>query len=125
MKRSEVGFAVALLALGALRHYGYKLAPLAVQADVQNACTALVIIAGVVYASWHMHGWLVIGIVGWWAAEELLVVLASLHYILAGSPATEAGDQMTGLIGFDLGRIGILALAILAHATVKSYRCQK
>lgn len=115
-------FAAVLLALCALRHYGYKAWPTALQADAQNVCTALMFIAGVGYIAWHQRGLLVLLAVALWAAEELQVAGCSVWVMLHGAPASVPGDQCTGILGFDLGRVGIFALAILAHLAVKAYR---
>lgn len=102
-----------LLALGMLEHYGYKIAPGWAQADVQNICRAAVQSVLLLWLSWRWASWHVIGVLGYLLAEQALVIGCSGAYIALGSPATLPGDQCTGLIGFDLGSIGVFVASCL------------
>ena len=117
--------ALALLALSALAHYGYKLAPMWAQPDAQNVCTAACFIALCLWVAWRVPGWPVIGACAAWVAEELLRAGCSLAYIYRGSPATEPGDQCTRQIRLDLNYLGVFVLALLLVSICKGLRVRK
>lgn len=117
--------ALALLVLSAVAHYGYKLAPLWAQPDAQNIGTAVAFIALTLWLAWRVPGWPVIGACAAWVAEELLRAGCSIAYIYRGAPATEPGDQCTGLIGLDLNRLGVFVIAILLVSICKKYQVHK
>ena len=122
---SGLAIALGLLALLAVRHYGYKAAPGWAQPDIQNVCTAAVIVTLLCRILWHVRGWHVLGVLAWFAAEELLVAGCSVAYLMRGSPATDPGDQCTGLIGLDLNRLGVFVIAILLVSICKKYQVHK
>lgn len=117
--------ALALLALSALAHYGYKLAPLWAQPDAQNIGTAITFIAFALWVAWRVPGWPVVGACAAWVGEEFLRAGCSIAYIYKGSPATEPGDQCTGLIRLDLNYLGVFVLALALVSIVRSDRCHK
>ncbi len=114
--------ALGLLALSAVAHYGYKLAPLWAQPDAQNIGTAVCFIAFALWVSWRSPGRPVICACAAWVGEELLRAGCSIAYIVRGAPATEPGDQCTGLIRLDLNYLGVFMLALVLVATVRSVR---
>ena len=124
-RHSGLAVALGLLALLAVRHYGYKVAPAWAQPDVQNVCTAAMFIVGLCVILWRVKGWHVLGVLAWFAAEELLVAGCSVAYLTRGSPATDAGDQCTGLIGFDLNRLGVFIISLLLVSICKKYQWRK
>lgn len=111
--------ALLLLVLSALVNYGYEVFPLAVQADVQNVfrAVALVILGAVVLAL--SPCWTTVLAFAVWALEQLIVAGCSVAYILRGSPATDPGNQCTGLWHYDFNGLGV---ALLAGALVFALR---
>lgn len=105
--------ALILLALGLLEHYGYVPAPAWAQPDVQNICRAAVQSALMLWLTWRWRSWHVVGVVAYLLAEQILVVGCSGMYLYLGAPATLPGDQCTGLIGFDLGSVGVFVASCL------------
>ena len=111
--------ALLLLALSALVNYGYELAPLAVQADVQNVCRALVLILfGAVLLALSPCWTTAVAFVAW-SLEQALVIGCSAAYIVRGSPATDPGNQCTGLLHYDFNGLGV---ALLTAALVFALR---
>ena len=102
-----------------MAHYGYKLAPLWAQPDAQNIGTAFAFIVLCLWVAWRVPGWPVIGACAAWVAEELLRAGCSIAYIVRAAPATEPGDQCTGLIRLDLNYLGVFILAFLLVSTVR------
>lgn len=117
--------ALALLVMSAVAHYGYKLAPLWAQPDAQNVGTAVTFIAFTLWVAWRSPGWPVIGACAAWVAEELLRAGCSIAYLYRGSPATEPGDQCTGLIRLDLNYAGVFVLSLVLVSIVRAYRVGK
>lgn len=112
-RRSIHRAAIALLALGLLEHYGYALAPLWAQPDAQNILRAVAHVAILLWLTWRWRSWHVIGVVAYLLAEQLLVAGCSGMYLYLGAPATLPGDQCTGLVGFDLGSVGVFVASCL------------
>lgn len=100
----------AVLLLLVLRHYGYNVAPSAVQAAMFSALGALVIAALVLYTR------LPNGLKAWALAEELQTAGCTTAWILWPWPLG-SGELCSDALGFKLGSIGLLwlALAMWAH----------
>ena len=120
-QRSAVyGTALILLVLGASLHYGWALFHVEHQADVWNAMGAacrLLFVAVVVYVyrGWTLYPGL------WWMAEESLVIGCSTWHILAPWQRLQGEAQCNALLGYDIGKIGALALlaaAVYLHSLV-------
>lgn len=106
--------AVALLLLGVIRHYGYELVSPENQALLWNATGAAVILMGLIFLWVRYAGmWPVLL---WWAVEELQVIACSVGRILAPWDVKPGQDQCSALIGFDLGSLGILCIALILWA---------
>lgn len=103
--------ALLLLAMSAIVNYGYELAPLAVQPDVQNVCRALVLILFGAVLLALAPCWVTFVAFVVWSLEQALVIGCSVAYILRGSPATDAGNQCTGLMSYDFNGLGVAMLA--------------
>ena len=107
------GLALGLLVLGASLHYGWALFHVEHQADAWNAMGAfcrLLFVAVVVYAyrGWTFYPGL------WWMAEEALVIGCSSWHIVAPWPRIPGEPQCNALFGYDWGRLGALALLLVA-----------
>lgn len=104
--------AVLLLALGAMRHYGYGLAPAGMRADVWNICGALAMLA-LLWCLAARESWPVIAVAAWWTFEEAQVAICSTMYIIRPWFVPEGADQCSALIGLDAGAIGVAVIAAL------------
>jgi hypothetical protein len=63
--------------------------------------------------SWPMGG--VARLAGlWWAAEEGMVAVCSVAWVLAPWEVAAGQDQCSALLQFDLGKLGAAILALLA-----------
>lgn len=117
--------ALALVALGALVHYGYKPFPEWAQPDVQNVCIAVAFIVFALWVAWRVPGWPVVGATALWVAEEALRAGCSIAYLIRGAANATGGDQCTGLIRLDLNYLGVFALSFVLVSTVKVYRVRE
>ena len=106
------GVALALLTLGAIRQYGYKLADPALSARVWNVTGAAVVLALVLWIAWRKRSRLLLLVVSWWAAEEALTIGCNVAWMVAPWPLQAGQDVCRGLLDFDLGKIGALMIAV-------------
>lgn len=107
------GAAVALLAMGAARHYGVYWVPVEHRAQVWNAAGAMCIVALMLAVIWHMRSRIVHAVCAWIACEELMVAGCSLWFIRAPWTVLPGQDQCSALAEFDFGLVGLLAITIL------------
>lgn len=100
----------AVLLLLVLRHYGYYAAPQAVQAAMYSALGALAVAALVLYTQ------LPNVLKAWVMAEELQTAGCTAAWIVWPWPLG-SGELCSDALGFKLGSIGLLwlALALWAH----------
>ena len=110
--RPHAGAALALLLLGAVRQYAYKLAPPEIAARAWNITGACVVLALVLWIAWRLRSKLVLFVVAWWAAEESLTIGCNTLWLIAPWPVTQSQDICRGLLDFDLGKLGALMIAI-------------
>jgi hypothetical protein len=115
-----VALALALLALGALRHYGYEAFPPAIAARVWNIHGALVMLALVVWSAYaamrllpDRSAWArLIGLIAlWWVAEELLVIGCNTAWLIRPWPLVPGQSACYPLWHFDLGKLGAACMA--------------
>jgi hypothetical protein len=105
---------VYLLLMGAALHYGFDLFPPSQQADIWNIVGAFTRIALLVSLLMYRSG--VILLVGlWWVCEEMLVIGCSTVWIISPWERVIGQPQCSGLFHHDIGKIGILAVSILAR----------
>lgn len=104
--------ALALLTLGAVRQYGYKLADPELAARVWNVTGAAVVLALVLWLAWRLRSRLVLLVVAWWACEELLTIGCNTAWMIAPWPVQAGQDICRGLLDFDLGKLGALMIAV-------------
>ena len=114
---------VALIALGVLVHYGWSWAPVEHQAQVWNALGAFARACLVVAVVWKLRSRLAAFVAAWWVCEELMVAGCSVAFIISPWTVEPGQAQCSALLQFDLGRIGVCAVALLVSASVKAYRC--
>lgn len=101
-----------LLALVGL-HYGWALAPVEHQAQAWNILGAAARAGLLVAVLWRCRG-LVLAVGAWWLCEEAMVIGCSVAYMVSPWPVAPGESQCSALLGYDLGRIGALVLAVLA-----------
>ena len=104
--------AALLLAVGALRHYGWGMFPPEFAGMASKALGAVAIL----YLLWRLYSPAWWPLFAWWAWEEMQVVVCSAWY--AVEPWTVAPGQAicSAKLGIDLGAFGIVAVAfLLAH----------
>lgn len=114
------GIAVGLLALCAVLHYGWALAPPENQADVWNATGAATRAALVIAIAMRYRSAILWVVCAFWVAEEAMVAGCSALFIFSPWAVAPGSAQCSALLTFDLGKIGALALVCIAVAYIKS-----
>lgn len=104
---------ILLLALGALRHYGYKPFPPAWQAWVWNMTGAMAILALMLLAAWRFRSRLMVLVAVWWAAEELFVIGCNGLWLYKPWIVEKGQDVCYPLMQFDFGKVGVLFVSLL------------
>lgn len=111
-----------LLALFALRHYGYEAFPAAIAARVWNihgAMVMLTLLALIASALTPANGPLravFLGVAAWWAVEEALVIGCNTWWILAPWAKPAGASACYPILHFDTGKLGAaIAAAALAY----------
>lgn len=119
-----------LLALFALRHYGYEVFPAAVAARVWNVHGALVMLALLAWVcvwmlyltpTWGRWTAVFFGVAAWWAAEEIMVVVCNVWWLLSPWLKPVGASACYPLLHFDTGKLGVL-IAAVALAYMARYR---
>lgn len=111
--------AFVLLLAGVLRHYSWEWFPPEIQAQVWNIAGASVIVFFLLTMPKEGTLWVMI----WWLVEEAQVILCSVSWLVRPWVVKPGEAQCSALLGFDLGTIGLFAVAaILACQSVKAYR---
>lgn len=108
----RVGRAIGLLALCAAMNYGYLMFDPTDRAQAWNAAGAIARSALLIALTWKWRG-PVIWVVAWWLAEEAMTAGCSALYILRPWVVLPGQDQCSALLGFDIGKIGALAMVAL------------
>jgi len=106
--------ALWLLLLGAVVHYGYALAPEAMQARIWNIGGSFGRAALILALVWRVRDVVVLAVAGWWLLEESLVMGCNTAYLIAPWPID--GAACSGLLTLDFGKVGIAAVALLLVA---------
>jgi hypothetical protein len=119
-RKSPYSLAAALLLIGAWRHFGWALFDGSTRALVSKASGALAICC-LLLILWRECGTKpVLPIMLWWAWEELQVMLCSTWFMFDPWPVEPGQAMCSAKLGFDIGALGILAVAILTfHLTIK------
>ena len=107
------GVALALLAVGVVRHYGYKAFPPAWQAWVWNMTGAAVILCLMLMAAWRWRSQLVVLVAVWWTAEELFVIGCNGLWLYRPWIIKKGQDVCYPLLDFDIGKLGVLFVTLL------------
>lgn len=118
MRERDALLAVVLLAVGAIHHYGWALYPADVAPQIWNVTGAAVRLGLLAALLWRARG-VALAVGAWWAAEELLVIGCSVAYIVKPWEVPDGSAQCSSLLGYDLGKIGALVLAVLVVALLR------
>jgi hypothetical protein len=111
------GFVVALLFVGAFRHYGWPLLPNEMQRFAWNASGSILVLALLWALAWPAARLVVI----WLTFEELQVIACSLIRMLRPVDIGSGQAQCSALIGFNLGAVGLMLMAVaLVAQTVRT-----
>lgn len=117
-RHAPAGVALALLALFALRHYGYEAFPERMAARAWNVHGALVMLClvgwGCVSAVTLLRGpWLTLALCigAWWAAEEAMVIGCNVWWIMRPWGLLAGQSACYPLLQFDLGKVGAVVAA--------------
>lgn len=113
-RKSRFELCAALLLIGGWRHYGWGLFDVPMRALASKASGAAAICC-LLLIVWRSTGtrWMA-PILLWWAWEELQVVLCSTWFIFEPWLVKPGEAMCSSKIGFDLGALGILIVAVLA-----------
>ena len=107
------GAALGLLALGVLRHYGYKPFPPAWQAWVWNMTGATAVLILMLLVAWRWRSKLAVLVAVWWAAEELFVIGCNGLWLYRPWVVRPGQDVCYPLLDFDLGKLGVLFVSLI------------
>ncbi len=107
------GAALGLLALGVLRHYGYKPFPAAMQPWVWNMTGAAAVLVLMLLAAWRWRSQLAVLVAVWWAAEELFVIGCNGLWLWHPWAVKAGQDVCYPLLDFDIGKLGVLFVSLL------------
>lgn len=122
---SLCSLAVGLLLVGAARHYGWELAPDAMVGGVHakgvlakgltGAATVFLLLVVAALVRTRM----VAAVCAWWCFEELQVALCSFWFLVEPWPIRPGYPMCSEAVGFDLGALGIMIVAVLLFATTR------
>lgn len=111
-----------LLLLGVLRHYGWELFRPEIQAQVWNIVGSVVIILFLIAIATRET----LLVILWWIAEEAQAATCSTLWIIRPWEVKPGEAQCSALLGFDMGTLGLLAVAtILVCQYARAYRSPK
>ena len=110
-----MNLAAELLLIAALRHYGWPALPAELQGMASKglgAAATLVLLSVV----WRMHQSKPLALVLlWWAWEELQTLICAAAWIIEPWTVPPGVGICSARIGFDIGALGILAVAAIAY----------
>ena len=111
----------ALLLIGAVRHYGWALAPADVAGVVSKGLGAAAILALLVLLK--PRG-MAAAVAAWFAVEELQVLICSALWVVQPWHVNKGQAMCSAYVGFDIGAISLCIVAAFAVA-VNSYSGNK
>ena len=111
----------ALLLIGAVRHYGWALAPADVAGVVSKGLGAAAILALLVLLK--PRG-MAAAVAAWFAFEELQVLICSALWVVQPWHVNKGQAMCSAYVGFDIGAISLCIVAAFAVA-VNSYSGNK
>ena len=122
MKRYATSTAVVLLVAGVSRHQLWEVFPEQLQAKAWNAIGAMVMLLLLAYVGVTERALMVWAVVEWWAYEEMLVLTCSLWRMVEPWAVQLGQEQCSARMGFRLGNISLVAVAILALCLLDDLR---
>ena len=114
--------AVALLLLGVALHYGWAWFPVGMQSQAWRAMGAIVRIILLCAVVWRMRSRLAHAVCAWWVAEELLVAGCAIGMMVSPWVVQPGDAQCSALARFDLGKIGLVVIILIAGQAVRAHR---
>lgn len=125
--RSRSDTAALLLLIGAVRHYGWALAPEGTRALTSKGLAAVAVLCLLVLLLHSERSRAMLAVGAWWAWEELQVAICSFWFIFDPWPIKPEQPMCSARAGFDIGAFGIMVVAMLAYMLTggRSYRSQK
>ena len=117
---------VLLLLVLAMRQHAWAWAPveLAGVASKGLGSMAALVMLLLVYELAPVKSRLLAAVAMVYAWAETQTVICSAWYMVEPWPVAPGQAMCSAKLGFDLGAVGLMAVAILAHRTVKAYRLQ-
>ena len=109
----------AILALGALRHYLWFLAPDHLQGMASKGLGALAILALLPFVYSYRPSKILAVILAWWGWEELQVVVCTVLYLRNPWPVPPGMGVCSAYVGLDIGAISIAIVAVLLLYTYR------
>jgi hypothetical protein len=111
-------WAVVLL-VGFLRHYGWSWFDPAIRGDVSKALGGAALLAVVPFLWRACPTRMMLLALAWWSYEALLIVICATAYVFAPWPL-EVGEPMcSGKLGFNLGALGLVIIALVLCQAVR------
>ena len=110
---SRGSLAVVLLAVGAVRHYGWALFPDDDRGLASKGLAAVAILALIWTVVGLTKSAAVLAVSMWWSFEELQVVLCTAWFWFDPWPVATGQAMCSAKAGFDLGAVGIMAVGVL------------
>ena len=110
-----------LLAVCAVRHYGWNLVPPEMAGAVSKMLGGVAVLS-LLYVVWRLaKGGVLLGaVLAWWAWEESQVVVCSALFAVNPWPVEPGQSICSALAGFDFGALNVVVVALLAWQAIKS-----
>jgi hypothetical protein len=105
--------ALAMLAVAALRHYGWEIAPPELRGLLSKALGAMAILALVWIIDSLVQHWGVRLVALVWTWEQLQTVICSAWYAVEPWPVPVGVAMCSAKAGFDLGAVGVMFVAVV------------
>jgi len=103
----------AVLALGALRHYGWQFADDGLRGEAWKACSAACILGLAWMHYLERPSQYMAAVIAWLAFEELQVLICAAWWAADPWPVPDGCAVCSARAGIDIGAIGILLVALL------------
>lgn len=114
-RADPVAVATAVLAIEAIRHYGYYWAEGMDRAMVSKALGSAAMLAYVAGAYYLRPSRLLAWIGAWAAVEELQVIIGCAWYMLDPWPVPPGSDILSARSGLNIAALSIVAVSYLAY----------
>jgi hypothetical protein len=105
--------ALALLLIGAARHYGWDMFPVEHKGLASKGLGGLAILSLIWVVYSLAHSKILLPVALWWSWEELQVSLCSFAYMRAPWPVEQGQSICSAAVGLDIGAAGIMCIAWL------------